>query len=171
MVPTEVKPKTIYLFHDERGGSSETRANREIALLARLFTKSIRSGLVDHNPCKGVERFKETPRRRYIEDNEYLSFRNSAGDFVAAYMDFKWLTALRESDILALRLGQLKPDGIHVRLQKTGRPLNIEWSEDLRAAVRRIRRLLRAVSGMHLLCKRRGIRNPETAFLRSGRKR
>ncbi len=154
--PSDIKPKSIYAYLDERGRSSEVRANREIALLSHIFTKSIRWGAVETNPCLGIERFKERPRMRYVEDNEYLAFKNFAGEFLSLWMDFKLLTGLRQGDMLALRLDQLKPDGIHIDVKKTGKPQIIEWSTELRSTVDRIRRLPRPVRGLHLFSTRRG---------------
>lgn len=92
--PLEIRPKTIYAYMDARGKTSETRANRELALLSHMFTKAIRWGVVDANPCRGIERFKEKARNRYIEDWEYLAFKKHAGEQIGAYMDFKFITVL-----------------------------------------------------------------------------
>ena len=100
---------------------------------------------------------------RYVEDHEYLAFKNFAGELISAWMGFKLLTGLRQSDILSLKLEQLKPDGIHVGIHKTGKPLIIEWSDELREAVNRIRKMPRPIRGMHLFCTRRG-----TPYTRGG---
>lgn len=155
--PEEIRPKTIYLYIDERGRKSETRANRELALLSHMFTKAIRWGVVDTNPCKGIERFKEKPRDRYIEDWEYLAFKKHAGEQIAAYMDFKLITGLRIADILKLRLNQIKNDGIHVTISKTGKRIIIRWTDALHDAVDQIRKIPRPISGLYLLCTRRGM--------------
>ena len=155
--PTEIRPKTIYAYMDARGRSSETRANRELALLSHMFTKAIRWGVVESNPCKGVERFKEKPRTRYIEDWEYLAFKEHAGEQIAAYMDFKLITGLRVADILSMRLAQIQDDGIHVTISKTGKRIVIKWSDALRVAVERVRKIPRPVRGLHLFCTRHGM--------------
>ena len=154
--PEDVRPKTIYAYIDERGRKSETRANRELALLSHMFTKAIRWGVVEANPCKGVERFKEKPRDRYIEDLEYLSFKEFAGEQMATYMDFKLITGLRIADILSMRLDQIKDDGIHVTISKTGKRIVIKWSDALRTAVTQVRRTPRPIRGLHLFCTRHG---------------
>lgn len=121
-----------------------------------MFTKAIRWGVVDTNPCRGIERFAEKPRTRYIEDWEYLAFKKDAGDLIAAFMDFKLITGLRKGDVLAMKLQQLRDDGIHITINKTGKRIVIEWSDALRLAVERVRQLPRPVRGMHLFCTRRG---------------
>lgn len=156
MAPESIKPRAIYTYLDERGKASQTRANREVALLSHVFTKAIRWGLVDRNPCQGVERFREKPRQRYVEDWEYRAFKSFAGDLIAAYLDFKLLTGLRKSDILRMSLSQIQDDGIHVTVSKTGKRMVIEWSPALKLAIDQIRRLPRPIRGMHLFCTRRG---------------
>ena len=156
--------RQIYAYLDERGKTSEARANREIALLSHMFTKAIRWGVVDDNPCRGVERFTMKPRDRYVEDWELEAFCEKSGDFLAAYCAFKVLTGLRQSDILALRLDQLKPDGIHVTTSKTGKRIVIGWSAALRLSVDRLRKLKRPIAGLYLLSTRKGTRYSRDGF-------
>lgn len=121
-----------------------------------MFKKAIRWGVVSGNPRAGVERFSEKPRRRCVEDAEYLAFSDFAGPLLAAYMDFKLLTGLCRGDILAIRLAQLREDGIHIRVAKTNKPLIIEWSNALNAAETTARRLPRPVTGLYLFSTRKG---------------
>jgi integrase len=154
----DVTQQDIYQYMSERGKSSQVQANREIALLSHMFKKAVRWGDIhpSENPCIGIERFKETPRDRYVEDAELEAFKAHAGAFIAAYIDFKLLTALRQGDVLSLRLDQLKDDGIHVTVGKTGKRVIIEWSEALRDAVTTARQLPRPVRGFYLFCNRKG---------------
>jgi len=154
--PDRLTAQMIYQYLDARGKNSQTQANRELALLSHMFTKAIRWGVVDRNPCKGVERFKEKPRDRYIQDWEYLAFRKFAGPLIGAYMDFKLLTGLRKGDILRLRLDHLKDDGIHAHISKTDQNVIFEWTDALRQAVTNIRKIKRPVTGLTLFCTRHG---------------
>lgn len=154
--PDDIRQRAIYAYMDARGRHSKVQANRELALLSHMFTKAIRWGIVDTNPCMRVERFKEKPRDRYIEDDEYHAFREFAGSLIAAYMDFKLLTGLRKGDILKLRLDQLKDDGIHVTVSKTGKRIIFEWIDALSQAVAAVRALPRPVRGLYLFCTRMG---------------
>lgn len=154
----DVTTRHIYKYLDERGKRAKVRANREIALLTHMFKKAERWGDISHsdNPCVRIEKHKEKPRDRYISDAEYLAFRRHAGPFIAAYMDVKYLTALRQADVLKLRLSDLKEDGIHVVAGKTGKKSIIQWNNDLRAAIEAARRLPRPVRGMYVFCNRLG---------------
>ncbi len=153
-----VTQQNIYQYLDERGKRSQVQANRELAMLSHMFKKAVRWGDIHHseNPCVGIERFKELPRDRYVEDWEYHAFREHAGDLISAYMEFKYLTALRQGDLLQLRLDQLKDDGIHLTVGKTGKHIVISWSDALHDAVRAIKRLRRPVRGLFLFCNRKG---------------
>ncbi|ABO22866.1 tyrosine-type recombinase/integrase [Shewanella loihica] len=152
----ELTPRHIYQYMDVRGKKGKTQTNREIAMLSHMLKYAIRWGLIDHNPCRSVMRFKETPRDRYIEDKEYKAFRDFAGPLIAAYMDFKLLTGLRKSDILKLRRDALKEDGIHVLINKTKRKIIISWSDHLRAAVQAIKDLPRPINSIYLFSTRKG---------------
>ncbi len=128
------------------------------AMLSHTFRYAVRWGDIHHteNPCVRIQRLKEQPRDRYVEDWEYYAFRGHAGPLIAAYMDFKYLTGLRQGDILALRRDQIQGDGIHVTVSKTGERIIYEWTDDLRAAVATIGRLKRPVRGLYLFCTRTG---------------
>lgn len=133
MHPEDLKPKAIYMYLDAR--KAKVRANRELALLSHMYKKAIRWGVVDHNPCIGIERNPEKPRERYIEDWEYVAFRKIVDPWMAAYMDLKLLTGLRQGDMLSLQHENLKEDGIHVLVGKTQKQIIIRWSDHLRGAV------------------------------------
>lgn len=152
----ELKPKHIYLYMDVRGKKGKTQTNREVAMISHMLKHAIRWGLIDDNPCRNVMRFKETPRDRYIEDWEYQAFRDFAGSLIAAYMDFKLLTGLRKSDILKLKRGALKEDGIHVSISKTKKKIIIEWTDHLREAVEAIKSLPRPINSLYLFSTRKG---------------
>lgn len=156
LLPRSVTAQSVYQYLDVRGKKSKVRANRDIALLSAMFTKAIRWGVVSSNPCRGVERHPEKPRDRYVSDAEYLAFRAMAGETVAAYMDFKLLTGLRQRDILTMRLDQLQVDGIHVKTSKTGKRIVIRWSDALREAVSAVKGLRRRVGSVYLFATRDG---------------
>ena len=159
----QLTPKLIYQYTDARK-KTPVSANRELALLSHMYKKAIRWGYTDTNPCYRVEKFKEVPRDRYIEDWEYLAFREFAGPLVSAYMDFKLLTGLRKCDILRIRLSDIKEDGIHVHVSKSNKALIIEWSGSLREAFRNIRKLDRPVKGMYLFTTRKGQPYSDSGF-------
>ena len=155
----DLTARAVYQYIDARAETSKVRANRELAMLSHMYTKAVRWGYAERNPCLGIERFKEKPRERYIEDWEYLAFRAYAGPQIGAYMDFKFLTGLRQKDVLGLRKSDLKDDGIHILVSKTQKPMVIEWSDLLRAATKAalsLQSTQKAIGSMYLFCTRTG---------------
>lgn len=59
-------------MHHRIGRDTPIQANRALAVLSKMMTLAIRWGLRTDktNPCKYVERFKETKRCRYLSNNE-----------------------------------------------------------------------------------------------------
>ncbi|MEM7468219.1 MAG: tyrosine-type recombinase/integrase [Pseudomonadota bacterium] len=156
MRPVQVTPKMVYQYMDERGKNSQVQANREIALLSHMFKKAIRWGFVSTNPVKGIERFKEKPRERYVTDEEFNAFKDFAGPEIAAYLDFKLLTGLRKGDILRLKRSDIQDDGIHAYISKTRKTIVIEWTDALRDAVDAILNLKKPIYSISLFRTRRG---------------
>lgn len=152
--PDAVKPQHIAQYLDSH--AHPTAANREIALLSSVYNEAMRWGLADHNPCRGIRRNKEKARDRYLEDSELQALRSAAPERIAAIIDLAYLTALRKSDLLALRLSDLHEDSLRARVGKTSTEVRIAWSPALREAVERAKRLPRRVSSMYLLANSQG---------------
>lgn len=162
MKPADITSQHVYKYMDERAKKSHVQANRELALLSAIFTKAVRWGDVPRSPCVNIQRFKEHPRERYVTDAEFWALRDFADELIGSYMEFQYLTALRQGDILSMRLDQVKDDdGILVKVSKTSKSRVFEWTEALRQSVKRIKAMERPVRGLHLFCTRRG--RPYTA--------
>lgn len=154
----DVTPVLLYQYMDARPRVS---ANRELALLSHAYKKGIRWGLGNYNPCTGLERNPEPERDRYVTNAEYLAFREMAGPLVAAFMDVAYVTALRLSDVLAIRLEHIQDDGLHVHVSKTDKDMVIEWAPALRQAIYNARQLRHRVGSLYLFANRKG--QPYTA--------
>lgn len=148
-LPDEITARDIYKYLDGRG--APVRANREIALLSHLYKKAIRWGVAKRNPCvRGeVERNREAPRSRYVEDAELELFKQHASPMIRAYCDFKYLTGMRKGDILTLTRANIQSEGIRYVQRKTrkrhprtgemiARERLVMWTSELRAVVERI---------------------------------
>lgn len=163
----DLTARAIYQYMDARGENAPVRANRELSLLSHMYKKAIRWGSADRNPCLGIERFPEKPRERYIEDWEYMAFREFAGPLIAAYMDFKLLTGLRQRDVLSLRKSDLKDDGIHILISKTKKEIIIAWTKHLAAATEAagaLQKTGKAIGSMYLFATRRGQQYTQDGF-------
>ena len=65
----DVVPGDVDRLHNALGRENiKTTANRSVAILSKFFTWAIRAGYRPSrdNPCKGLERFEETKRKRYL---------------------------------------------------------------------------------------------------------
>ncbi|MGE3296482.1 MAG: tyrosine-type recombinase/integrase [Porticoccaceae bacterium] len=56
-------------------------ANRTLAALSKAFSLAIRWQMRADNPCKGVERNPEPPRRRYLSDDEIARLSRALADW------------------------------------------------------------------------------------------
>lgn len=156
MRPHEITPVFIYQFMDARGKTSQTSANREKALLSSVFSYLIRWGVVSLNPCKEVHAFTEKPRDRYVEDWEYKAVYNQASPLIQVTMELAVISGMRQGDILNIRLIDCQTDGIHLVQNKTGKKQIFEWTKDLRAVVKRAKKLRTVTSATHLISSEKG---------------
>lgn len=152
-VPPElITPTLIYQYMDERGKVSKVGANREKSLLSHVFSMAIRWGIIEINPCREVRRFTEKPRTRYITDEEFLSVRSLAAPIMQYIMDFAFITGLRKSDILKIKISDLTENGIITIHNKTKKRYLIEWNDDLITLISKIRQLERSKLSLFLFC-------------------
>jgi integrase len=142
MQPDALRPKHVwYYLHKARGLDAPVRANKEIAFLQVVMGRACSQGIIDVNPCVGVERNEETPRDRLVTDDELSDFLRLAredGDVstraaLAFYIAF--ITGKGQAQILKLSRRQLGLDGIDFGKRKGGARVFVEWSDNLRAAV------------------------------------
>ena len=133
--PTHVSQ---WLERRRKAGKGATRANREFAVLSSVHRFGMRQGWVEFNPCLGVSRNTERPRKRVVTDPEFLEGFNRAPEGFQDLMAAAYLSGARQSDIVSWsRSESLKPDGIHFVESKTRKPHVVEWSDALRFFVRR----------------------------------
>ena len=123
-------------YMDIKGKTSETTANRHLSLLSKLFSWGFERGHVTAHPCKGVSRFTEAKRDRYIEEHEYKAVYEHANIAVKVAMEISYLCAARQGDVLKLTKSQLQKDGIYIKQGKTGKAQIKAWSPRLRAAIK-----------------------------------
>lgn len=113
--------------------ATPTRANRALALLSHMFTMAERWGLrpASSNPCRHVERFRETRRERFLSAVELarlgetltaLESTASVSIFGLAAVRLLIFTGARASEMLAMTWESVNLDTGTVRLadSKTG---------------------------------------------------
>jgi integrase len=134
-----------YLEKRKKAGRSHG-GNRERAVLSAAYEFGMRNGYASTNPCRGVRRNREKPRKRYVTTDELQAAVDKAPAQFQELLFAAWLTGLRQADLLALRISDLRKDGIHLVESKTGRARIIEWSPELRKLIDRARERARTLS-------------------------
>lgn len=125
---------------DKEGKPAPVRANREAALLSSSFAwaMGLRDWDINENPCYGVRRNTERPRRRYIETSELAVWKRTAPDRLRAYVLLKRLTGSRQGELLALTRGSITDRGLVIGISKTSRTKIVRWSWALRTTINAI---------------------------------
>lgn len=136
MTIADVEPTHVAQFLEKRRAQGAgVSGNREMAILSAAFTHGMRNGWARANPCRGVSRNTERPRKRFVSDEEFADALVRAAPPFRLFLAFAELTGLRQSDIRALTWAQVTPAGIAVQESKTGKRLLIEWSGALAGVV------------------------------------
>jgi len=148
MAPETVTTIDIAGFLDRY--PSPVNANRHIALLSHIYTKLIRWGVVESNPCLGVERNKEHARTRYVEDDEFWAVWAKMPRHIQLLMELALCTGQRQGDLVSLKWSQVTDDGVHFQQSKTGRRLIVTWTPALEDVIKRCRK---GVSGIWVVRK------------------
>jgi integrase len=130
-------------------------ANETVGFLRQVYDFALEHQLVDSNPCTGIKRFEVNKRRRCPSDAELARIYAASGDRLQVIIKLLCLTGQRVGDVLRLRRDQLTEQGIRFKQQKTGAPLTIAWSTELREVVERAKTLSETPS-LTLLAGRRG---------------
>ncbi|MES9868341.1 MAG: tyrosine-type recombinase/integrase [Sedimenticola sp.] len=156
----QIKPSDVARYLLLRGKKAPTSANREIAILSTMYTYAVRLGLAEMNPCLRVKRIKTSPRTRYVEDWELAEFLSVCDIQLQCYVELKYLTGLRKTDMLSMTLMQIKDSGLYVHPSKTknstGEIREFIWTPALRDTINRIKSLPRLAFATHLFCDRNG---------------
>ena len=164
MPPLSVQKKHIYGYLDARK-KAPVSANRDVALLSSVFKKAIRWGVVEKNPCLGIEKHKEKPRDRYVTDDEFAAFYNQLENpMLKVYIQVKYITGQRQQDILGIRLSDLTDEGILFSNKKTSKKFLMEWTDELRQAIADAKSIKRRVGTMYLFATRMGGRYTSDGF-------
>lgn len=120
--------------HEGRGRSIVTGgsgvANRTLGMLGAILEFAVDRGLIEYNPARGVKRFKEAKRERYLSAEELArlgeelrrSEENNVNPYAIAAIRLLLFTGCRRSEILTLQWKEVDFEGGFLRLEdsKTG---------------------------------------------------
>ena len=163
---SDVEPHHIAAYLDQR--ESKVAANREITFLSSMFSYAMRWGWCKFNPCTGVRRNTEKKRTRYITDEELKLLMSEASEQMACIIELAYLTAIRKSDLLKIRVNDLQADGLHVLPTKTqdstGQVMIFSNTPRLLEVLNRSRKLRRRASSMYLFATQDGTPHSTSVF-------
>lgn len=112
------------------------QANRVLSLLSKMFSLAVKWKSIPDNPCKGVEKFQEQPRERYLNKDELKRLVAALDAFedrnIASAIALMMLTGCRKTEALTATWDQFDlEEGVwtkpshHTKQKRTHRvPLN-----------------------------------------------
>lgn len=136
-------------------GASGATVNRDLTLASAVFQWAVRSGYVDENPVRKVERFSEKGRKRetYLTPKECHALIDDCSPVLRPVVLAALHTGMRRGEILTLawRSVDLKRGEIHIEAanEKAGRGRVIPLTDDLLATLKALKasRLRPALDG------------------------
>ena len=152
--PDLVEPHHVAAILDHHR-ATPNMANRMLTFMRLAFSNGLTWGLCRTNPCYGVKRHVEHRRDRYLTHDEYKAIWTAAPLQLRAIMDIAYLTGQRIGDVLAIRLYDIRPEGIAFQQQKTSKRLIVD-APALKQAVERAKALHSNVRGLTLFHGRGG---------------
>lgn len=100
---TDVRHRDIQSFHNSLK-STPYQANRALALLSKMFELSIMWQMRPDNPAKGIGKFHEEKRHRWLSENELarlsLALENHSNRTAANAIRLQLLTGARIGEVL-----------------------------------------------------------------------
>jgi integrase len=101
-----VQSRDIHLMHVSMK-STPYQANRVLGLLSKMFSLGVKWGWRSDNPVKGIERFQEKRRERWLSDDELRRLlavlTNHQNQRAANAVRFQLLTGARLGEVLKAR--------------------------------------------------------------------
>jgi integrase len=114
-------------------------ANRQVAILKSAWNWALERYSIPANPTIGVRLFRETPRTRYVTDDDFSTVQGLAPAPIAQMMELAYLLRARLSEVLNLTTDDVTDTHVRlIRLKGSEGELTI-LSDRLRAAVSDVR--------------------------------
>lgn len=133
---SQISRKDIAAIHGRIGKTKQTHANRVLALVSSVFGRAIEFGLwEDHNPCRGIKKFSEKPRDRFLNAEElgrfFEALQTEPNSIARDYFLVSLLTGARRSNVLSMKWSEIDFNGNTWKIQETknGTPQTIPLTE------------------------------------------
>ena len=103
-----IKKADLASLHSKIGKAHPTTANRVLALTSSIFGRAIEWGLWEgQNPCRGIRRYKEVSRERFLQADElprfFTALSAEENETVRDCITMALLTGARRSNVQAMR--------------------------------------------------------------------
>lgn len=171
MAPAQLETHHVCTYLElGRDNERPVQANREKAALSSCVSWMIHKGHagLKANPCKGAPRNPETPRDRYITDDEYVRVLTLCGPAERAWGEMMYQTLQRPSDILAWTKKTIVDEGAErylvFRQSKTGKHMKIRVSPTLQASLDALAAERPGVKSLYLIPREDGKPYTETGI-------
>lgn len=140
LAAADVKVADVAALHVDIGNKEgkSVEANRVLELIRTIWNWGIQQGLLPRdteNPAKGIKRFKERSRERFVTREELPALATSIGKYPNIYVQGAiWmllLTGLRKNELLSARWDQVDINRRTLRIpdSKGGEPIEAPLSE------------------------------------------
>lgn len=160
---TGFKPHQIQGHHAARildEHPKRVTGQRLVGLLSNVLTYAVRIGwMPGPNPLYGFRKGPKSKRERYITDQEWTAILGKSPPWLALFLRMAYLTALRKSDLIAMKWADVKDDGVHVKIKKTAKTIGAlvyDRDPEMEAILDGLKDLRRRVVGLHVFSTRVG---------------
>jgi integrase len=154
MLLDEIKPMHIARFIDSHPHKNSAKMCK--AIISGAYSLAIRQGHADKNPCQGIEVTGIKDRTRYIQDAEFYAIRDKADELVQIAMDLAYLTGMRISDVLKVKLSDISDRGLVVEQKKTGKRQTFKITPQVQKVIDRAKSLDRVLGSFYLIPNHKG---------------
>lgn len=135
----QITPGTIRKYLDAReADNAPVAGNRERSLISAAWNWALERDITKlSNPCAVVKRNKESPRTRYVTEDEYnVAYALAeATPYLRPAMELAYLCRMRRAEILSSTRAQILEDGFDTKRIKGSRDAITSWTDRLTQAV------------------------------------
>jgi len=136
---TDLTRADVAKLHTKIGENAPGAANRVLALLSSIYNKAHANlGLEAANPAKGIQRFKENQRERFLQADELARFFDALKEQDQDWQDFFTVaifTGARRSNLLSMEWPEVNLSAaiwsIPAAKFKTNRPMVIPLDDEV----------------------------------------
>lgn len=123
---SELTRRRVLEWHQRCGEKAPIAANRALAVLSKACALAVQWDLLRDNPCRGISRYRENKKERFLSDDEYAAVftaieaaQATEDPWILSALTFALLTGWRRGEIAGLRWDELDLPNQVARLKET----------------------------------------------------